>query len=145
MQSQRGGRVKLFSLEGPETNLMTAAKELGAEGHNDALFAMESCLALLKLDFHKLQGLQSLAEKLEDGQLAQYLEETLEDHVSNAQLSRCCNEVKMIMFSHANSSQRNEADDCPPMYAIQHLCELLHYFLFLPRLFTTSLNATAGR
>eukprot|EP00878_Enallax_costatus_P008057 GHUV01008426.1.p2 GENE.GHUV01008426.1~~GHUV01008426.1.p2 ORF type:complete len:121 (+),score=50.21 GHUV01008426.1:336-698(+) len=69
-QSRRGGRVKLMTILGPES-------EYTNEARGEALWSLELSLALEKMNFTKLRELHALAEG--DAEFQQFLEHELLD------------------------------------------------------------------
>lgn len=53
----------------------------GPEGKGDALHAMELALSFEKLNFQKLKELHSIADKNDDAQMADFVEDMLEEQV----------------------------------------------------------------
>ena len=70
----RGGRTKLAHLTAPQA-------EYQHETKGDALHAMELALSLEKLNFQKLRHLHDVAEKSEDAQMSDFVEDMLADQV----------------------------------------------------------------
>ena len=75
VQASRGGRVKLAHLTAPQSDYANAEK-------GDALNAMELALSLEKLNFNKLRQLHGIADKHEDAQMADFVEDMLAEQVS---------------------------------------------------------------
>lgn len=69
-QATRGGRVKLAALGAPRS-------DYNHEEKGDALFAMELTLALEKLNFKLLMDLHETAEKHNDAQMSDFVEDML--------------------------------------------------------------------
>ena len=74
LQAVRGGRTKLAHLTAPQA-------EYQHETKGDALHAMELALSLEKLNFQKLRHLHDVAEKSEDAQMSDFVEDMLADQV----------------------------------------------------------------
>lgn len=77
-QTVRGGHTKLAHITAPESDFG------GPGGKTDALHAMELALSFEKLNFQKLKELQAIAEKNSDAQMADFVEDMLEEQVGNA-------------------------------------------------------------
>ncbi|KAK9837843.1 hypothetical protein WJX74_006103 [Apatococcus lobatus] len=75
-QASRGGRVKLAHLTAPQSDYSNADK-------GDALNAMELALSLEKLNFNKLRQLHDVADKHEDAQMADFVEDMLAEQVND--------------------------------------------------------------
>lgn len=69
--SKRGGRTQLGALSAPPN-------DFADEKRGDALNAMELALALEKLNFEKITDLSKVAEKHEDPQFADFIDEMLQ-------------------------------------------------------------------
>ena len=74
-QNERGGTVKLAHITAPQSDFG------GPEGKGDALHAMELALSFEKLNFQKLKELHSIADKNDDAQMADFVEDMLEEQV----------------------------------------------------------------
>lgn len=70
----RGGRVKLAAISAPPT-------EYSHEEKGDALYAMELALALEKLNFQMLFELHETADKHNDPNFSDFLEDMLAEQV----------------------------------------------------------------
>jgi hypothetical protein len=75
-QATRGGRVKLAALAAPPS-------DYNHEEKGDALYAMELALALEKLNFKMLFQLHEVAEKHNDANFTDFVEEMLAEQVSH--------------------------------------------------------------
>ena len=75
LQNVRGGTVKLAHITAPQSDFG------GPEGKGDALHAMELALSFEKLNFQKLKELHSIADKNDDAQMADFVEDMLEEQV----------------------------------------------------------------
>jgi len=75
-QATRGGRVKLQTIGAPET-------EFNNEEKGDALHAFELALSLEKLNFAKLRELHEVAEKHNDAQFQDFVEDMLADQAES--------------------------------------------------------------
>lgn len=73
-QATRGGRVKLATITAPEM-------DYSHEEKGDALHAMETALAMERLNLQYLYNLHEVAEKNNDGQFADFVEVMLEEQV----------------------------------------------------------------
>lgn len=75
VQNVRGGTVKLAHITAPQSDFG------GPDGKGDALHAMELALSFEKLNFQKLKELHSVADKNDDAQMADFVEDMLEEQV----------------------------------------------------------------
>ncbi len=82
LQATRGGRVKLAALAAPPS-------DYNHEEKGDALYAMELALALEKLNFKMLFQLHEVAEKHNDANFTDFIEEMLSEQV----IDRCTSTI----------------------------------------------------
>jgi ferritin heavy chain len=78
-QATRGGRVKLAAIAAPPS-------DYNHEEKGDALYAMELALALEKLNFQMLFELHDTAEKHNDPQFSDFVEDMLAEQVTTDML-----------------------------------------------------------
>ena len=73
----RGGIVRLAHITAPQSDFS------GPDEKADALHAMELALSFEKLNFMKLKELHSIADKNDDAQMADFVEDMLEEQVGD--------------------------------------------------------------
>lgn len=85
--SKRGGRVQLGALSAPPNDFSDEEK-------GDALKAMELALALEKLNFEKITELSAVAEKHDDAQFADFIDEMLQEQAT--EVKECADMVAQL-------------------------------------------------
>ena len=101
VQASRGGRVKLAHLTAPQSDYAHAEK-------GDALNAMELALSLEKLNFNKLRQLHGVADKHEDAQMADFVEDMLAEQVGflpceNSSRAHLCHSSSAVCQLHSRA------------------------------------------